>query len=81
MTKKALIDQIRKELGYTYDDTKKYVELFFCILTKYLKEGNRVEIRGLGVFTPTIFKRNGKHFVRVNFKTSKVIMKALNGEV
>ncbi len=78
MTKKSLIDQIRRELGYTYDDTKKYVDLFFSIFTNFLREGNRIELRGLGVFTPKIFKANGKYFVRVNYKTSDVILRALN---
>ncbi len=78
MTKKDLIEQLRKDLGFTYKDTKKYVDLFFSLFTNFLKEGNRVELRGLGVFVPTIFKMNDKYFVRIKYKTSKVILRALN---
>jgi nucleoid DNA-binding protein len=80
MTGSDISEYISKKYNLSKSEGKKTVELFFKIFAKFLKEENRIEIRKLGVFTPKVFQRNNRYYLRVNFKTSETIMKILNNK-
>ena len=52
MTRSELIEKIAKENPHLYHtDAERIVSTVFDEITKALKDGNRVELRGFGVFS------------------------------
>ena len=93
MTKSELILKITSKNSYLYHkDVYKIIDTLFNCVTKALKDGDRVELRGFGVFYTNIQKqrisRNPKTGEKVNtpekktihFKMSKDLFKKLNNE-
>jgi len=78
MTRNDIISKIRKRYGLTNKESKQLVKLFFKVFSKLLKEENRLEIRGLGVFKPKTYTKNNTFFLRINYKTSKTLLKKIN---
>ena len=91
MTKSELILKITSKNSYLYHkDVYKIIDTLFNCVTKALKDGDRVELRGFGVFYTNIQKarisRNPKTGEKVNtpekktihFKMSKDLFKKLN---
>ena len=89
--------KILKQLSQSYPnflkkDLEKFSEIIFKEIKNTLKRGERVELRGFGVFSTNIQKarisRNPKTGEKVNtpqkktihFKMAKVLFKKLNNE-
>ncbi len=85
MKRSDLIKSLKKEFGLSYKDAKRFVDAFFEELVSLLIEGERVELRGFGVFK---LRRLGGRFIKnpktgvemyiderytVSFKPSKVL--------
>ena len=52
MTKSELIIKITRKNAFLYQkDVYKIIDIFFDTVTKALKDGDRVELRGFGSFT------------------------------
>lgn len=89
LTKSKLILNL-KSAGYTLNDATKLVEIFYGFIAKVLTGHYRIEIRGLGVFSPRIFRarvvRNPKtgealtclNSIKVSFKCSVSLRKAMD---
>ena len=91
MTRPELIEKIAKENPHLYHtDAERIVSTVFDEITKALKDGNRVELRGFGVFSVRTRKprkaRNPKtgEAVMVDqktvpfFKAGKLLKKRIN---
>lgn len=50
MTKADIVDQIAKETGLTKIETKAVVDGVFQTIISSIADGNRIELRGFGVF-------------------------------
>lgn len=50
MTKADIVDRIAKGTGLTKIETKAVVEGFMTTVQQAMKEGDRIELRGFGVF-------------------------------
>ncbi len=94
MTRSELIEKIAKENPHLYHtDAERIVSTVFDEITKALKDGNRVELRGFGVFSVRTRKprkaRNPKtgEAVMVDqktvpfFKAGKLLKKRINPTV
>ena len=93
MTKSELILKITSKNSYLYHkDVYKIIDTLFNCVTKALKDGDRVELRGFGTFTTKLrnarIGRNPKTGEKVHtpekktihFKMSKDLFKILNDE-
>ena len=93
MTKSELILKITSKNSYLYHkDVFKIIDTLFNCVTKALKDGDRVELRGFGVFSTKTQKarisRNPQTNKKINtpekktihFKMSKDLFKILNNE-
>ena len=59
MTKSELISKITSKNTFLYQkDVSKIIDIIFNTVTKVLKDGDRVELRGFGTFTTK--KRNAR---------------------
>ena len=76
MTGRRIAANISKRFRWTTRDSVRLVELFFRILGKNLREGKRVELRGFGVFRPTLSTQK-KASLRVSFRTSATLERKL----
>ena len=76
MTKQELIDRLAKEKKLFKAEAKAFVELTFQKMADTLAQGDRVEIRGFGVFTVKNYKayegRNPKTGEAVKVKRKKL---------
>ena len=71
MTRSELIEKIAKENPHLYHtDAERIVSTVFDEITKALKDGNRVELRGFGVFSV----RTRKPRKARNPKTGEAVM-------
>ena len=63
MKKSELIDQLAKEYPHLYHrDIEKVVDVFYNSISEALANGQRVELRGWGVFfTKKQFSRNSRN--------------------
>jgi nucleoid DNA-binding protein len=69
ITKSDLINETAISCGLTRDDAKVSIEQFFDVVKDIIKEGNSLEIRGFGTFSPkTCNPRLGR-----NLKTGELI--------
>jgi nucleoid DNA-binding protein len=50
MTKRELVIEVAKQLGFTQNDVSRVVQAAFDVITDSLAEGKRLEIRNFGVF-------------------------------
>ena len=72
MTKSELILKITSKNSYLYHkDVYKIIDTLFNCVTKALKDGDRVELRGFGTFTTKL--RNARIGRNPKTKESKVI--------
>lgn len=69
MIKEDLARKVQKKSGYTFQKSLELVDLTFEILKESLKENQRLEFRGFGIFKVTDRK---KGFGR-DFKTGETI--------
>lgn len=69
ITKSDLINETAISCGVTRDYAKISVEQFFDVVKDFIKDGNSLEIRGFGTFSPkTCNPRQGR-----NLKTGELI--------
>ena len=93
IVKSKLLDQLSKNYpNFLKKDLQKLTEIIFKEIKNTLKRGERVELRGFGVFSSNIQKarisRNPKTGEKVNtpekktihFKMSKDLFKKINNE-
>ena len=93
IVKSNLLKQLSKNYpNFLKKDLEKFVDIIFSEIKRSLKRGERVELRGFGVFSSKIQKarisRNPKTGEKVNtpekktihFKMSKDLFKKLNDE-
>ena len=93
IVKSKLLDQLSKNFpNFLKKDLKKFSDIIIKEIKNTLKRGERVELRGFGVFSSKIQKarisRNPKTGEKVNtpakktihFKMSKEMFKKLNNE-
>ena len=93
IVKSNLLKQLSKNYpNFLKKDLEKFVNIIFNEIKRSLKRGERVELRGFGVFSTNIQKarisRNPKTGEKVNtpqkktihFKMSKDLFKKLNNE-
>ena len=91
IVKSNLLKQLSKNYpNFLKKDLEKFVDIIFSEIKRSLKKGERVELRGFGVFSSKIQKarisRNPKTGEKVNtpekktihFKMSKELFKKLN---
>lgn len=83
MVKKDIVTHLQKKLGMSYIDAKAAVEESLGLLGDALANGERVELRGFGVFYPRLTKermgrnpRTGEEYpvperIRMVFKLSE----------
>jgi integration host factor subunit beta len=50
MTKRELVIEVAKQLGYTQNDVARVIQSAFDVITDSLAQGKRLEIRNFGVF-------------------------------
>jgi integration host factor subunit beta len=50
MTKRELVIEVAKQLGYTQNDVARVIQAAFDVITDSLAQGKRLEIRNFGVF-------------------------------
>ncbi len=91
ITKKDLIDRIVQSTGYTHVMIKAILHHLFQEITAQLAQGNRIELRGFGVFetktTPARIAQNPRTLQkvpvpakrRVVFKPGRLMRQHLNG--
>ena len=93
VVKSNLLNQLSKNYpNFLKKDLEKFVDIIFSEIKRSLKRGERVELRGFGVFSSKIQKarisRNPKTNEKIdtpekktiNFKMSKDLFKILNNE-
>ena len=93
IVKSNLLKQLSKNYpNFLKKDLEKFVDLIFSEIKRSLKKGERVELRGFGVFSSKIqrarISRNPKTNEKINtpekktinFKMSKDLFKILNNE-
>ena len=93
IVKSNLLKQLSKNYpNFLKKDLEKFVNIIFSEIKRSLKKGERVELRGFGVFSSRIQKarisRNPKTNEKINtpekktinFKMSKDLFKILNNE-
>ncbi len=93
IVKSNLLKQLSKNYpNFLKKDLEKFVDIIFSEIKRSLKKGERVELRGFGVFSSKIQKarisRNPKTNEKINtpekktinFKMSKDLFKILNNE-
>ena len=93
VVKSNLLKQLSKNYpNFLKKDLEKFVDIIFSEIKRSLKKGERVELRGFGVFSSKIQKarisRNPKTNEKINtpekktinFKMSKDLFKILNNE-
>ena len=93
IVKSNLLKQLSKNYpNFLKKDLEKFVDIIFSEIKRSLKKGERVELRGFGVFSSRIQKarisRNPKTNEKINtpekktinFKMSKDLFKILNNE-
>ena len=93
IVKSDLLKQLSKNYpNFLKKDLEKFVNIIFSEIKRSLKKGERVELRGFGVFSSKIQKarisRNPKTNEKINtpekktinFKMSKDLFKILNNE-
>ena len=93
IVKSDLLKQLSKNYpNFLKKDLEKFVNIIFSEIKRSLKKGERVELRGFGVFSSRIQKarisRNPKTNEKINtpekktinFKMSKDLFKILNNE-
>ena len=93
VVKSNLLNQLSKNYpNFLKKDLEKFVDIIFSEIKRSLKRGERVELRGFGVFSSRIQKarisRNPKTNEKIdtpekktiNFKMSKDLFKILNNE-
>ena len=93
IVKSKLLRQLSKNYpNFLKKDLEKFVDIIFSEIKRSLKKGERVELRGFGVFSSKIQKarisRNPKTNEKINtpekktinFKMSKDLFKILNNE-
>ncbi len=80
----------KKNKDLTYNEVEKIVRVTFAFMSENLKENNRIELRGFGIFEPrnkiaylahnpkTGEKINISSSSSVNFKLGKDLFKSLN---
>ncbi len=93
MTKADLIEEVSRVVEFTRKESEVIVEAIFDSVVKALKEGDKIEIRGLGSFRTrqrmSRIGRNPKTGARVDvpakripyFKPSKELKDLVNQEV
>ena len=94
IVKSKLLDQLSKNFpNFLKKDLKKFSDIIIKEIKNTLKRGERVELRGFGVFSSKIQKarisRNPKTGEKINtpakktihFKMSKEMFKKLNDEI
>jgi nucleoid DNA-binding protein len=91
ITKKDLIDRIAESTGYTQVLVKTVVQEFFREVITQLNEGDRLELRGFGVFetrtTPARMAQNPRTLEKVRvpatrrgvFKMGRLMREGVNG--
>ncbi len=93
VVKSNLLNQLSKNYpNFLKKDLEKFVDIIFSEIKRSLRRGERVELRGFGVFSSRIQKarisRNPKTNEKIdtpekktiNFKMSKDLFKILNNE-
>lgn len=50
MTKRELVIEVARQLGFTQNDVARVVQTAFDVITDSLAQGKRLEIRNFGVF-------------------------------
>ena len=50
MTKRELVIEVAKQLGFTQNDVARVIQTSFDVITDSLADGKRLEIRNFGVF-------------------------------
>ena len=93
VVKSNLLNQLSKNYpNFLKKDLEKFVDIIFSEIKRSLRRGERVELRGFGVFSSKIQKarisRNPKTNEKIdtpekktiNFKMSKDLFKILNNE-
>ena len=93
IVKSNLLKQLSKNYpNFLKKDLEKFVDIIFSEIKRSLKKGERVELRGFGVFSSRIqrarISRNPKTNEKINtpekktinFKMSKDLFKILNNE-
>ena len=93
IVKSNLLKQLSKNYpNFLKKDLEKFVDIIFSEIKRSLKKGERVELRGFGVFSSKIqrarISRNPKTNEKINtpekktinFKMSKDLFKILNNE-
>jgi DNA-binding protein HU-beta len=90
MTKTQLIDSVVEETGFSKVDTNKIINTLLDQISKELKKGHRLTIRGFGTFGTTSREAYKGHNPsngqvidipkqsRVTFKASKKLKEAVN---
>ena len=50
MTKRELVIEVARQLGFTQNDVARVIQTSFDVITDSLAKGKRLEIRNFGVF-------------------------------
>jgi integration host factor subunit beta len=91
MTKSDLITVLAAECNLSLRTTEEAVDSILNVVTKGLVDGNRIELRGFGIFTPRQYKaykgRNPRTGIEIHvppktlptFKMGKELCDALKG--
>ena len=69
MRKAEIVAEIAEKIDLSQKDIKEVIELFFLEMGNSLAKGNKIELRGFGVFKPILRKER----VGRNPKTGEII--------